>query len=80
MSLFYLPLLIRSDRYFVAKLDDDRLPGNREEVDFNFVIPAEDRVMIPVISLEDPARVLINQMAPSEKQDIPLRDWRAGLE
>lgn len=74
MSLFYLPLLIRSDRYFVAKLDDDRLLGNREEVDFNFVIPAEDRVMIPVISLEDPSRVLINQMAPSEKQDIPLRE------
>lgn len=80
MSLFYLPLLIRSDRYFVAKLDDDRLPGNREEVDFNFVIPAEDRVMVPVISLEDPSRVVINQMAPSEKQDIPLRECAFTLQ
>lgn len=74
MALYYLPLLVRSDRYFIAKLDNDALPGNREEMDFNFVVPVDDRVMIPIITLEDPARVVMNQMAPSDKQDIPLQE------
>ena len=79
MALYYLPLLIRSDRYFIAKLDNDALPGNREETDFNFVIPADERVMIPIITLEDPARVVMNQMAPSDKQDIPLQECRFSM-
>lgn len=79
MALYYLPLLIRSDRYYIAKLDNDALPGNREETDFNFVIPADERVMIPIVTLEDPARVVMNQMAPSDKQDIPLQECRFSL-
>ena len=27
MALYYLPILIRSDRYFVAKLDSDTVTG-----------------------------------------------------
>ena len=79
MALYYLPLLIRSDRYYIAKLDSDSLPGNREETDFNFVIPADERVMIPIVTLEDPARVVMNQMAPSDRQDIPLQECRFSL-
>ena len=45
MALYYLPLLIRSDRYFVAKLDSDAVAGNREEVEYNFVAHADDRVI-----------------------------------
>ncbi len=79
MALYYLPLLIRSDRFFVAKLDSDAVTGNREELDFNFVAPADDRVLTPLITIEDPARVVLNQMAPCESQDIPLRECHFSL-
>lgn len=79
MGLYYLPVLIRSDRYFIAKLDDDAVAGNREEVDFNFVAPADDRVISPLITIEDPAKVVLTQMAPSGKQDIPLRECSISL-
>lgn len=74
MTLYYLPLLIRSDRYFVSKLDSDVVPGNREELEYNFVAYAEDRVVTPLISLEDPGKLVLNQMAPSGQQDIPLSE------
>lgn len=79
MALYYLPLLIRSDRYFVAKLDSDTEPGFREEIDFNFVAHADDRVMTPLITIEDPARVVLNQMAPSDRQDILLKECQISL-
>src|SRR5688572_23538555 len=79
MALYYLPLLIRSDRYFVAKLDNDAEPNSREETDFNFVVHADQRVLTPLITIEDPARVLLNQMAPSDKQDIVLRECQLSL-
>jgi hypothetical protein len=79
MALYYLPLLIRSDRYFVAKLDSDAVPGNREEVEYNFVVNADDRVMTPLITLEDPGRVVLNQMAPSDRQDILLKECQVSL-
>ena len=41
MALYYLPVLIRSDRYFVAKLESDSIPGNREKTEFNFVAFAD---------------------------------------
>ncbi|MEI9809044.1 MAG: hypothetical protein WDO16_14950 [Bacteroidota bacterium] len=53
MPLYYLPLLIRSDRYFVAKLESDAIPGNRDNTEFNFVTPADDRVHTPLITIED---------------------------
>ncbi|HSU29520.1 MAG TPA: hypothetical protein VLJ68_14130, partial [Chitinophagaceae bacterium] len=96
MALYYLPLLIRSDRYFVARLEQDdlrrpingfhnpeffngngikNLPG-----DFNFVVYAEDRVFAPILTIEDPSKVVLNQMAPSEnRQDIPLRECHISL-
>ena len=74
MALYYLPLLIRSDRYFVAKLDHDAVAGNREETEFNFVAYADDRVMTPLITIEHPGKIVLNQMAPSDKQDILLRE------
>ena len=79
MALYYLPLLIRSDRYFVAKLDGDAVAGNREEIEYNFVVNADDRVMTPLITLEDPARVVLNQMAPSDRQDILLKECHVSL-
>ncbi|HKO82592.1 MAG TPA: hypothetical protein VJU78_19435, partial [Chitinophagaceae bacterium] len=79
MALYYLPLLIRSDRYFVAKLDNDNVPGNREEIEFNFVANADDRVMTPLITIEDPGKIVLNQMAPSDKQDILLRECHISL-
>jgi len=79
MALYYLPLLIRSDRYFVAKLDSDSDPDSREEIDFNFVVHADQRVLTPLITIEDPARVLLNQMAPSEHQDILLKECHLSL-
>ena len=51
MALYYLPLLIRSDRYFITKLDSDAVAGNREETEFNFVAHADDRVMTPLITI-----------------------------
>ncbi len=80
MALYYLPLLIRSDRFYIAKLDSDAPDGNRQETDFNFVIPADERVMIPIITLEDPYKVVMNQMAPSDKQDIPLQECSFSLQ
>ena len=79
MALYYLPLLIRSDRYFVAKLDNDNVPNNREEIEFNFVANADDRVMTPLITLEDPGKIVLNQMAPSDNQDILLRECHISL-
>jgi len=72
MALYYLPLLVRSDRYFIARLED--MIAHTGEPDFNFVAFADDRVLTPLISIEDPSRVVLNQMGPSDHQDIPLRD------
>ncbi|MGZ8558775.1 MAG: hypothetical protein ACXWWC_10595, partial [Chitinophagaceae bacterium] len=79
MALYYLPLLIRSDRYFVAKLDNDSVTGNREETEFNFVAYADDRVVTPLITIEDPGKIVLNQMAPSLKQDILMRECHISL-
>ncbi len=79
MALYYLPLLIRSDRYFITKLDSDAVAGNREETEFNFVAHADDRVMTPLITIEDPGKIVLNQMAPSDKQDILLRECHISL-
>ena len=79
MALYYLPLLIRSDRYFVAKLDSDADSGNREETEFNFVANADDRVVTPLITIEDPGKIVLNQMAPSDKQDVLLRECHISL-
>src|SRR5687767_2342153 len=79
MALYYLPLLIRSDRYFVARLESDKNNAHWHETDFNFVIHAEDRVLTPLLTIEDPARIVLNQMAPSAKQDIPLRECHISL-
>ncbi|MFI5130986.1 MAG: hypothetical protein ACHQFX_13375 [Chitinophagales bacterium] len=79
MALYYLPVLIRSDRYFVAKLESDSIPGNRERTEFNFVAYADDRVLAPLISMEDPGRIVLNQMAPSDRQDIPLKECHVSL-
>lgn len=80
MSLYYLPLLVRSDRYFIAKLDSDHLAGTEPAIDFNFVIPAEERVHIPVFTLEDPSRAVLTQMAPDGQQDIPLSECQFALQ
>jgi hypothetical protein len=80
MALYYLPLLIRSDRYFVAKLASDAISGNREQIEFNFVVPADDRVLTPLITIEDPGKIALNQMAPCERQDISLRECDISLE
>lgn len=79
MALYYLPLLIRSDRYFITKLDSDAVAGNREEIEFNFIAHADDRVMTPLITIEDPGKIVLNQMAPSDKQDILLRECHISL-
>lgn len=80
MTLYYLPLLIRSDRYFVAKLDSDAAAGNRDELEFNFVAYADDRVVTPLISLEDPRKLVLNQMSPSGEQDIPLSECQVSFQ
>ena len=79
MALYYLPLLIRSDRYFISRLEMNNLKKNSEEVDYNFVVYAEDRVMIPLLTIEDPDKVVMNQMAPDEMQDILLRECHLSL-
>jgi hypothetical protein len=79
MALYYLPLLIRSDRYFVAKLESDTIPGNRESIEFNFVAHADDRVLAPLITIEDPGKIVLNQMAPSDNQDILLKECHVSL-
>jgi hypothetical protein len=79
MALYYLPLLIRSDRYFVAKLESDAIAGNRDKTEFNFVVHAGDRVPAPLISIEDPGKIVLSQMAPSDKQDILLSECHLSL-
>jgi hypothetical protein len=84
MALYYLPLLIRSDRYFVARLEHDAPQSATDEKrnyepDFNFVIHAEDRVLTPLLTIEDPSKIVLNQMAPSDRQDIPLRECYISL-
>lgn len=78
MALYYLPVLIRSDRYFVTRLEQET-PFHKPETDFNFVIHAEDRVLTPVLTLEDPAKIALNQMEPCEKQDVPLKECHLSL-
>ena len=77
MALYYLPLLIRSDRYFIARLE--RAYNSVQEIDFNFVIHTEDRVLTPLLTIEDPGKIVLNQMAPSDRQDIPLRECHISL-
>ena len=87
MALYYLPVLIRSDRYFVTRLEHNStiqqafLHGRQaqDETDFNFVIHAEDRVLTPLLTIEDPGKIVLNQMAPSDRQDIPLRECHISL-
>ncbi len=86
MALYYLPLLIRSDRYFVARLEHDNndeegpeTPARPVDGDFNFVVHAEDRVLTPLLTIEDPGKIVLNQMAPSDRQDIPLRECHISL-
>ncbi len=76
MALYYLPCLIRSDRYFITRLG----PGTTIDPDFNFVVYAEDRILTPLLTLEDIGRILITQVAPSGRQDIPLSECRLSLE
>ncbi len=75
MALYYLPLLIRSDRYFVTRLEHN----SKQETDFNFVVHAEDRVLTPLLTIEDPGKIVLNQMAPSDRQDIPLKECHISL-
>lgn len=75
MALYYLPCLIRSDRYFITRLE----PGLRDDPDFNFVISAADRVLTPLLSIEDPDKIVLTQLAPSNRQDIPLRECHISL-
>jgi hypothetical protein len=77
MALYYFPVLIRSDRYFVARLE--HTGAAFVPVDFNFVVHAEDRVLTPLLTIEDPGKIVLNQMAPSDKQDIPLRECHVSL-
>ncbi len=77
MALYYLPVLIRSDRYFIARLE--RANSIFQETDFNFVVHAEDRVLTPLLTIEDPGKIVLNQMAPSDRQDIPLRECHISL-
>jgi len=87
MALYYLPLLIRSDRYYIARLEHtlrhfDKISAegdNKDESDFNFVVHAEDRVLTPLLTIEDPSKIVLNQMAPSERQDIPLCECYISL-
>jgi hypothetical protein len=83
MALYYLPVLIRSDRYFVARLE--HTTKTTQETDFNFVIHAEDRLLTPLLTIEDPNKIVLNQMAPSDlqdsasRQDVPLRECHISL-
>ena len=77
MALYYLPVLIRSDRYFVARLENENQSAH--ETDFNFVVHAADRVPTPLLTIEDPGKIVLNQMAPSDRQDIPLRECHISL-
>jgi hypothetical protein len=82
MALYYLPLLIRSDRYYIARLEHglrQTQADSKDESDFNFVVHAEDRVLTPLLTIEDPSKIVLNQMGPSERQDIPLRECYISL-
>lgn len=79
MGLFYLPLLIRSDRYFIARLEKEN-PGCPKETDYEFVVHAEDRVLTPLLTIEDPDKVALNQMAPADLQDVLMRECHVSLE
>ncbi len=79
MALYYLPVLIRSDRYFIARLDSDAEKDPDPAPDFNFVVPADNRVLTPLLTIEDPARIVLNQMAPDTRQDVPLRECHLSM-
>jgi len=79
MALYYLPLLIRSDRYFVSKLESDRISGNLESIAYNFVAPSDDRVLSPLLTIEDPSKVSLSQMAPSDNQDILINECKLSM-
>jgi hypothetical protein len=92
MALYYLPVIIRSDRYFVTRLEQTLHPSASHgfanentfqqaqcEADFNFVIHAEDRVLTSLLTIEDPGKIVLNQMAPSDRQDIPLSECHISL-
>lgn len=80
MALYYLPLLIRSDRYFAAKLENDAIAGNRDHTEFNFVAHSDDRVHTPLITIEDPGKIVLNQMAPSDShQDILVKECHISV-
>ena len=79
MALYYLPVLIRSDRYFVTRLEQDSRRKQESTNDFNFVIHAADRVLTPLLTIEDPMRIALNQMAPCDRQDIPLKECHISL-
>lgn len=78
MGLYYLPLLIRSDRYFIARLEKEN-SGSIIETDFDFVVHAEDRVLAPLLSIEDPDKVVLNQMAPVDLQDVLMRECQVSM-
>jgi len=76
MALYYLPCLVRSDRYFITRLE----PGDKREPDFNFVIGASDRILTPLITLEDPDQIVLTQLAPQAGQDIPLKECHISVQ
>jgi hypothetical protein len=78
MGLYYLPLLIRSDRYFIARLEKEDAGGNKE-TDYDFVVHAEDRVPAQLLTIEDPDKVVLNQMAPADLQDVLMRECHLSL-
>ena len=78
MALYYLPILIRSDRYYITRLESAN-KRNRKP-DFNFVVHAENRVLTPLLTIEDPGKIVLNQMAPSDRQDIPLCECHISLQ
>lgn len=93
MALYYLPALIRSDRYFVTRLEHPELHTGPEYAmekfagintahlpDYNFVIHAEDRVLAPLFTIEDPSKTVLTQLAPTGEQDIPLSECRITME
>lgn len=80
MALYYLPLLIRSDRYFVSKLENPLQQNILNDIEYNFVGYADDRVLTPLITIEDTDKITINQLSPSDRQDIPLNECRVSLQ
>lgn len=78
MGLYYLPLLIRSDRYFIARLEKDVADVNKP-VDYDFVVHGEDRVLTPLLTIEDPDKVVLNQMAPGDLQDVLMKECHVSL-